>query len=206
MTYPGKVPRDARIRTKMYGFFFYFWTRQVLVGEISRKWFKKKKKTKKIVRSQRLFRVYIVRTLVFTHVRRLTSFLWIYRRLTFPPSPYGYNLLQNEWFATRFTSRAPRSRPKFTRSSRVHTYINITWLIRHDFCIVFFLFFQEHFNFIGTDDQLGPVMLSVKTENLASQEQTRLLLRLRTGTTHELVPSSCAASAPHHLARVSIDI
>lgn len=66
--------------------------------------------------------------------------------------------------------------------------------------------FQEHFNFVGTDDQLGPVLLSVKTESLASQEQTRLLLRLRTGTTHELVPSSCATSAPHHMARVSTNI
>lgn len=65
------------------------------------------------------------------------------------------------------------------------------------------VWFQEHFNFVGTDDQLGPVLLSVKTESLASQEQTRLLLRLRTGTTHELVPSSCATSAPHHMARVS---
>jgi hypothetical protein len=65
------------------------------------------------------------------------------------------------------------------------------------------LLFQEHFNFIGTDDQLGPVLLSVKSESLASQEQTRLLLRLRTGTTHELVPSTCATSAPHHMAKVS---
>ncbi|XP_060836551.1 rap1 GTPase-activating protein 1-like isoform X2 [Rhopalosiphum padi] len=64
---------------------------------------------------------------------------------------------------------------------------------------------REHFNFVGTDDQLGPVLLSVKTESMASQEQTRLLLRLRTGTTHELVPSSCATSAPHHMARLLND-
>ncbi|VVC41114.1 Hypothetical protein CINCED_3A016673 [Cinara cedri] len=64
---------------------------------------------------------------------------------------------------------------------------------------------REHFNFVGTDDQQGPVLLSVKTESLASQEQTRLLLRLRTGTTHELVPSSCATSAPHHMARLLND-
>ncbi|XP_050427384.1 rap1 GTPase-activating protein 1 isoform X2 [Adelges cooleyi] len=64
---------------------------------------------------------------------------------------------------------------------------------------------REHFNFIGTDDQLGPVLLSVKTESVASQEHTRLLLRLRTGTTHELVPSSCATSAPHHMARLLND-
>ncbi|XP_025416500.1 rap1 GTPase-activating protein 1 isoform X4 [Sipha flava] len=64
---------------------------------------------------------------------------------------------------------------------------------------------REHFNFIGTDDQLGPVLLSVKSESLASQEQTRLLLRLRTGTTHELVPSTCATSAPHHMAKLLND-
>ncbi|XP_050525940.1 rap1 GTPase-activating protein 1 isoform X3 [Daktulosphaira vitifoliae] len=64
---------------------------------------------------------------------------------------------------------------------------------------------REHFNFVGTDDQLGPVLLSVKTESVSSQEHTRLLLRLRTGTTHELVPSTCATSVPHHMARLLND-
>jgi RAP1 GTPase activating protein 1 len=55
---------------------------------------------------------------------------------------------------------------------------------------------QEHLNLIGTDENLGPVCLSVKTENVASQEHTRILLRLKTGTMHELVPSSCLSPSP----------
>lgn len=62
---------------------------------------------------------------------------------------------------------------------------------------------QEHLNFIGVDDSLGPVLLSLKSENVASQDHTRLLLRLRTGTMHELVPSSCATSAPHNMVKVT---
>lgn len=56
--------------------------------------------------------------------------------------------------------------------------------------------FQEHSSLIGNDDNLGPVLLSIKTENVASQEHTRILLRLRTGTMHELVPSSCLGTSP----------
>jgi len=55
---------------------------------------------------------------------------------------------------------------------------------------------REHLNLIGTDENLGPVCLSVKTENVASQEHTRILLRLKTGTMHELVPSSCLSPSP----------
>jgi len=67
----------------------------------------------------------------------------------------------------------------------------------------------EHYNFHGTDDSLGPVVLSLKaysdleqrrpsdasnTRKDSSERQqekhTRLLLRLRTGTAHKLVPES----------------
>ncbi|XP_049857059.1 rap1 GTPase-activating protein 1 [Schistocerca gregaria] len=54
----------------------------------------------------------------------------------------------------------------------------------------------EHVNLVASDDELGPVCLSVKTENVANQEHTRILLRLRTGTMHELVPSSCLGPVP----------
>nr|CAD7202249.1 unnamed protein product [Timema douglasi] len=62
---------------------------------------------------------------------------------------------------------------------------------------------QEHLNFIGQDESLGPVCLSVKTENVASQEHMRILLRLKTGTMHELVPSSCLvpSPSPHRMAK-----
>lgn len=49
---------------------------------------------------------------------------------------------------------------------------------------------------MGHDENAGPVLLSVKTENVANQEHTRILLRLRTGTMHEMVPTSCFGSNP----------
>ena len=39
-------------------------------------------------------------------------------------------------------------------------------------------------------------MISIKTENVANQEHTRILLRLNTGTMHEIVPTSCLGSSP----------
>ncbi|KAK4873893.1 hypothetical protein RN001_013253, partial [Aquatica leii] len=55
---------------------------------------------------------------------------------------------------------------------------------------------KEHSNLIGQDECIGPVLLSVKTENVANQEHTRILLRLRTGTMHEIVPTSCLGISP----------
>lgn len=43
---------------------------------------------------------------------------------------------------------------------------------------------REHSNLVGHDDQLGPVLLSIKQENVANQEHIRILLRLKTGTMH----------------------
>ncbi|XP_060521580.1 rap1 GTPase-activating protein 1 isoform X2 [Cylas formicarius] len=55
---------------------------------------------------------------------------------------------------------------------------------------------REHSNLIGTDENLGPVLLSFKTENVAQQEHTRILLRLRPGTKHEIVPSAYLGPNP----------
>ncbi|KYB25969.1 rap1 GTPase-activating protein 1 isoform X3 [Tribolium castaneum] len=55
---------------------------------------------------------------------------------------------------------------------------------------------REHTSLIGNDETLGPVLLSIKTENVANQEHTRILLRMRTGTMHEIVPSSCLGDSP----------
>ncbi|CAG9864973.1 unnamed protein product [Phyllotreta striolata] len=55
---------------------------------------------------------------------------------------------------------------------------------------------REHSSLIGHDETHGPVLLSIKTENVANQEHTRILLRLRSGTMHEIVPTSCLGSAP----------
>ena len=51
-------------------------------------------------------------------------------------------------------------------------------------------------NWYGEDGLLGPVVLSIKQEQISSQEHMRLILRLRSGTCHELVPCSCLADAP----------
>ncbi|ODN01345.1 Rap1 GTPase-activating protein 2, partial [Orchesella cincta] len=52
----------------------------------------------------------------------------------------------------------------------------------------------EHYNFLAIDDKLGPILLSVKSETVASHEHWRLILRLKTGTSHELVPVSCLSN------------
>ncbi|XP_044739245.1 rap1 GTPase-activating protein 1 isoform X2 [Chrysoperla carnea] len=56
---------------------------------------------------------------------------------------------------------------------------------------------REHATLIGQDDTLGPVLMSVKTENVGNQDHTRIILRLRTGTTHQIVPSSFIGTAPN---------
>lgn len=63
-------------------------------------------------------------------------------------------------------------------------------------CYRRFFVSREHSNLVGHDDQLGPVLLSIKTENVAQQEHIRILLRLRTGTMHEIIPASCISPHP----------
>lgn len=53
---------------------------------------------------------------------------------------------------------------------------------------------REHSNLIAYDNRLGPILLSIKIENVANQDHLRVLLRLRTGTTHELIPMTCFGS------------
>ena len=61
---------------------------------------------------------------------------------------------------------------------------------------------------MAQDDALGPVLLSVKHELLAGQDYVRLILRLQTGTLHEVVPASCLSdqASPHRMAKVSLSI
>ncbi|GBP73223.1 hypothetical protein EVAR_100578_1 [Eumeta japonica] len=58
---------------------------------------------------------------------------------------------------------------------------------------------KEHTNLIGFDDNLGPVVISIKSENVASQEHTRILLRTRAGTTHGLIPTAGSENLPSPL-------
>ncbi|XP_033107629.1 rap1 GTPase-activating protein 1-like isoform X2 [Anneissia japonica] len=50
---------------------------------------------------------------------------------------------------------------------------------------------KEHLNYSATDENLGPLILSVKQEVIASQDYIRLMLRSRSRTIHELLPNSC---------------
>ncbi|XP_020286997.1 rap1 GTPase-activating protein 1-like isoform X3 [Pseudomyrmex gracilis] len=49
---------------------------------------------------------------------------------------------------------------------------------------------REHVNLVGRDGENGPVLVSVKAETVAGQEHWRVLLRLRAGSTHDLVPTA----------------
>jgi RAP1 GTPase activating protein 1 len=49
---------------------------------------------------------------------------------------------------------------------------------------------------VADDPLLGPALLSVKNELMAGQEHTRLVLRLKSGTQHELLPNSCIQQLP----------
>lgn len=51
-------------------------------------------------------------------------------------------------------------------------------------------------NLVGRDSENGPVLVSVKAETVAGQEHWRVLLRLRAGSTHDLVPATNLTSNP----------
>ncbi|XP_014222810.1 rap1 GTPase-activating protein 1 isoform X2 [Trichogramma pretiosum] len=55
---------------------------------------------------------------------------------------------------------------------------------------------REHMNLVGRDSENGPVLVSIKAESVAGQEHWRVLLRLRAGTSHELVPAATLGPNP----------
>uniref|UniRef100_A0A5S6QFF8 Rap-GAP domain-containing protein n=1 Tax=Trichuris muris TaxID=70415 RepID=A0A5S6QFF8_TRIMR len=57
-------------------------------------------------------------------------------------------------------------------------------------------FGKDHFNFYAWDDKVGPVILSIHTETISFQEHLRIMLRLKTGTLHEIIPASCLGDLP----------
>lgn len=63
-------------------------------------------------------------------------------------------------------------------------------------CYRRFFIGREHHNFFGLDPNLGPLILSVRTEVVSSQDHFRIILRSRHGTIHEIVPSSALADKP----------
>ena len=65
---------------------------------------------------------------------------------------------------------------------------------------------SEHFNFCGTDDMLGPFILSLKyyRQSESSSNHTRVILRQATGTRHKLVEYEAEdeESSPLELAKI----
>uniref|UniRef100_A0A913I4Q0 Rap-GAP domain-containing protein n=1 Tax=Strongyloides stercoralis TaxID=6248 RepID=A0A913I4Q0_STRER len=55
---------------------------------------------------------------------------------------------------------------------------------------------KEHHNFYAYDNNLGPLILSVRTETISSQVHFRIMLRTRQGTIHEIVPGSALEDHP----------
>ncbi|VDM37009.1 unnamed protein product [Toxocara canis] len=55
---------------------------------------------------------------------------------------------------------------------------------------------REHHDFYAFDSALGPLVLSVRTEKISSQDHFRIMLRTRHGTVHEIVPASALADRP----------
>ncbi|MFH4976304.1 hypothetical protein AB6A40_003013 [Gnathostoma spinigerum] len=55
---------------------------------------------------------------------------------------------------------------------------------------------REHHDFYALDNNLGPLVLSVRTETISSQDHFRIMLRTRHGTVHEIVPASALADRP----------
>lgn len=49
----------------------------------------------------------------------------------------------------------------------------------------------EHWNYFANDEDLGPVILSIKQETLNSRDQFRILVRAISYTVHGLIPASC---------------
>ncbi|XP_033724585.1 rap1 GTPase-activating protein 1-like isoform X2 [Pecten maximus] len=56
---------------------------------------------------------------------------------------------------------------------------------------------KEHFNYYTEDDNLGPMILSMKEEYISDQEHVRAILRTRCSTEHKLIPMEQLDSIPN---------
>jgi hypothetical protein len=54
-----------------------------------------------------------------------------------------------------------------------------------------YFYAREHFNYYTLDEDLGPVILSMKQETLNGRDQFRILVRAISYTVHGLIPASC---------------
>lgn len=56
----------------------------------------------------------------------------------------------------------------------------------------------EHWNYFTNDEDLGPVILSIKQETLNNRDQFRILVRAISYTVHGLIPASCVFADRYH--------
>ncbi|XP_054013648.1 uncharacterized protein LOC128895244 isoform X1 [Hylaeus anthracinus] len=54
-----------------------------------------------------------------------------------------------------------------------------------------YFYLREHWNYFTNDEDLGPVILSIKQETLNGRDQFRILVRAISYTVHGLIPASC---------------
>ncbi|XP_072175263.1 rap1 GTPase-activating protein 1-like isoform X3 [Diadema setosum] len=55
---------------------------------------------------------------------------------------------------------------------------------------------KEHFNYFGQDEDLGPLVLSVRQEVIGSEDALRVVLRSKAGTLHDVLPISTLGDSP----------
>ncbi|XP_032665226.1 rap1 GTPase-activating protein 1-like isoform X3 [Odontomachus brunneus] len=84
-----------------------------------------------------------------------------------------------------------------------------TWQLRIDLddmgkCYRRFFVGREHTNLIGKDNDNNPILISVKGEMVAEQEHWRILLRMREGSMHDLIPLTHFNSTPTSIKAVKI--
>ncbi|EPB65890.1 Rap/ran-GAP [Ancylostoma ceylanicum] len=63
-------------------------------------------------------------------------------------------------------------------------------------CYRRYFYGREHHDFIAMDPAVGPLVLSVRTEVISSQDHFRIMLRTKKGTTHKIISASALADRP----------
>lgn len=74
-------------------------------------------------------------------------------------------------------------------------------------CYRYHFYGREHSNLTGIDESQGPVLMSIKNEFIANQSTLRILMRLKNGTMHEVIPTSCLGdnATPTQISRLLND-
>ncbi|KHJ92998.1 Rap/ran-GAP, partial [Oesophagostomum dentatum] len=63
-------------------------------------------------------------------------------------------------------------------------------------CYRRYFYGREHHDFIAMDPAVGPLVLSVRTEVISSQDHFRIMLRTKKGTTHKIISAGVLADRP----------